>query len=100
MTAIPLPSARRGGTVPDGRIDWTEARHFARSASGLVNDATGPLFGALVDAIATAAAQGLNDTGARQTADTLRDARIALDTALTRAGRTLADRDVRIRPVY
>jgi hypothetical protein len=99
MTVIPLPSVSRGGGGADGRLaDWTEPRHFARSASGLVHDATGPLLAALIDAIATAADRGVNDTGARAVAETLRDARLALDSAITTAGRTLADREVRVRP--
>jgi hypothetical protein len=77
MTVIPLPSVSQVGAGSDGRrTDWTEPRHFARDASGLVHDATGPLLGALIDAIAAA----------------------ALESAITTAGRTLADREVRISP--
>jgi hypothetical protein len=63
----------------------------------LVHRATAPLLRALEDAVATAAAQGRNDTGARRSADQLRDARIALDLAVIAAGRTLADREHHIR---
>ena len=97
MTVIPLPSA--GAGFEDHVGDWTEPRHFARNAAGLVHDATGPLLGALIDAIAAANARGINDSGARATVDTLRDALIALDSAITTAGRTLTDREVRIPPV-
>lgn len=100
MTVLTLPSATRIGTnlepytPPAG---WAEARHVATSTAGLVHRATAPLLGALEDAIAAAAVQGVNDTGARRTADALRDARIALDIAITAAGRALTDREVRIR---
>jgi hypothetical protein len=100
MTVIPLPSASRRPAGADGRLtEWTDPCHFARSASGLVHDAIGPLMSALTDAIAAAADRGVNDTGARMIADALRDARIAIDTAITTAGRTLADREIRIRPM-
>jgi hypothetical protein len=55
------------------------------------------LLDALIETIASAGARGVNDTGARRTADTLRDARIALDIALTAAGRALADREDPVR---
>ena len=100
MTVIPLPSASQGGAGPDAHTaDWTEPRHFSGRAAGLVHDATTPLLSALLDAIAGAAAEGINDTGARTVADLLVDARIALDSAITTAGRTLADREARIRLV-
>jgi hypothetical protein len=99
MTVIPLPSASRRGAEADGRLaDWAEPCHFARSVSGLVHDATGPLLGALIEAIAAAADRGVNDTGARAIAEALRDARLALDTAITTAGRALADREVHLPP--
>jgi hypothetical protein len=99
MTVLTLPSATRIGAQPEpytpaGRA---EARHVATSTAGLVHRATAPLLAALEDAIAAAAAQGVNDTGARRTADALRDARIALDIAVTAAGRTLADREIGVR---
>jgi hypothetical protein len=96
MTVIPLPSATRVGanSEPYTRVSGrAEPRDFATSAAGLVHRATSPLLRALEDAVATAAAQGLNDTGARQAADRLRDACIALDIAVIAAGRTLADRE-------
>ena len=100
MTVIPLPSATRIGTdsEPYARVPGrAEPRDFATSTAGLVHRATAPLLHALEDAVATAAAQGINDTGARKSADQLRDARIALDLAVTAAGRTLADREHPIR---
>jgi len=100
MTVLTLPSAIRIGTDPEPYTPATgrgEARHVATSTAGLVHRATAPLLAALEDAIAAAAAQGVNDTGARRTADALRDARIALDIAITSAGRTLADREVGVR---
>jgi hypothetical protein len=100
MAVIPLPSAARIGTdsEPYARVsDRAEPRDFATSTAGLVHRATAPLLRALEDAVAAAAAQGINDTGARKSADQLRDARIALDLAVTAAGRTLADREHHIR---
>ena len=98
MTVIPLPSV--SGARPDARIaDWTEPRHFSGRAAGLVHDATAPLLSALLEAVAEAAAEGINDTGARTVAELLRDARFALDSAITTAGRTLADREASIRLV-
>jgi hypothetical protein len=100
MTVIPLPSATRIGTDPEPYIrvpGGAEPRDFATSTAGLVHRATAPLLRALEDAVATAAAQGRNDTGARKSADQLRDARIALDLAVIAAGRTLADREHHIR---
>ena len=41
--------------------------------------------------------QDTNDIGARTAAEALRDARIALDIAITAAGRALADREVPLR---
>jgi hypothetical protein len=58
---------------------------------------TAPLLDALTNAVGSAAAQGANDIGARTTAEALRDARIALDIAITAAGRALADREVPLR---
>ncbi|HXV93573.1 MAG TPA: hypothetical protein VD813_09770, partial [Pseudonocardia sp.] len=55
-----------------------------------------PLLAALDAAVAAAAARGINDTGARTAAEALWDARIALDFAVTAAGRALADRDVHL----
>ena len=100
MTVLTLPSATRIGTHPEPYspvTGWADARHVATSTAGLVHRATASLLGALEDAIAAAAAQGVNDTGARRTADELRDARIALDIAITAAGRTLTGREVRVR---
>jgi hypothetical protein len=39
----------------------------------------------------------IHDTGARRAAAELRDARIALDLAITAAGRALADRELPVR---
>ena len=100
MTVIPLPSAAQIGTgsQPYTRTaDGVEPRHLATNAAVLVHCETAPLLSALEDAVADAAAQGVKDTGARKAADDLRDARIALDFAITAAGRALADREVRIR---
>ena len=100
MTVIPLPSAIRTGTDSEPYIPatgWVKPRHLATNAAVLVHHETAPLLCALEDAVAAAAAQGINDTGARTAADELRDARIALDFAITAAGRALADREVRIR---
>jgi hypothetical protein len=100
MTVIPLPSATRIGNdfEPYARTSgWAEPRDFATGAAGLVHRATAPLLHALEDAVAGAAAQGINDTGARKAADQLRDARIALDLAVIAAGRTLADREHDVR---
>jgi hypothetical protein len=98
MTVIPLPSATRTDSEPYARVPGrAEQRDFATSTAGLVHRATAPLLHALEDAVATAAAQGINDTGARRSADQLRDARIALDVAITAAGRALADREHHIR---
>jgi hypothetical protein len=74
-----------------------EPRRLATNAAVVVHCETAPLLGALEDAVADAAAHGVKDTGARKAADDLRDARIALDFAITAAGRALADRKVRIR---
>ena len=100
MTVLTLPNATRIGTDPEPyapATGYTEARHVATSTASLVHGATAPLLRALEDAVAAAAAEGVNDTGARRTADALRDARIALDIAITAAGRTLTDREVCIR---
>jgi hypothetical protein len=100
MTVIPLPSAIPIGTGSQRYTQtagWAEPRHLATSAAVLVHCETAPLLSALEDAVADAAAQGVRDTGARKAADDLRDARIALDFAITAAGRALADREVRVR---
>ena len=100
MTVIALPSAIRIGTVSQPYTEtagWAEPRHLATTAAVLVHWETALLLGALEDAVAAAAARGVKDTGARKAADELRDARIALDFAITAAGRALADREVRIR---
>jgi hypothetical protein len=100
MTVIPLPITNRisvGSPPHTETAGWAEPRHLATNAAGLVHHETAPLLGALEDAVATAAARGVNDTGARRAADDLRRARIALDFAITAAGRALADREVRIR---
>jgi hypothetical protein len=100
MTVIPLPTAIRTGTNSEPytpTAGWTEPRHFATSAAGLVHNSTAPLLRALEDTVAAAAAEGINDTGARRAADELRDAWFALDLAITAAGRALADREVCIR---
>jgi hypothetical protein len=100
MTVIPLPSATRTGTDYEPSTPttgWAEPRHLATNAAVLVHQETAPLLRALEDAVAAAAAQGINDTGARRAADELRDARLALDSAITTAGRALTDREVRIR---
>ncbi len=97
MTVIPLPSAIRTSTDSEPytqTTDWAEPRYLATNAAVLVHRETAPLLRALEDAVA--AAQGAKDTGARKAADELRDARIALDFAITAAGRALADREVRI----
>jgi hypothetical protein len=100
MTVIPLSRPR--GIADDVAslplsAEWADPRHFATNAAGIVHDVTGRLLNALTETMASAGARSVNDTGARRTADTLRDARIALDIALTAAGRALADREVRIR---
>jgi hypothetical protein len=100
MTVIPLPSATQVGTDSEPYTlvtGWADPRDFATSTAGLVHRATAPLLRALEDAVTTAAAGGINDTGARKSAEQLRDARIALDLAVTAAGRTLADREHPIR---
>jgi uncharacterized membrane protein YdbT with pleckstrin-like domain len=100
MTVIPLPSATRIGTGSQPYTEttaWVEPRHLATNTAGLVHHETAPLLSALEHAVAAAAAEGVNDTGARRAADDLRRARIALDFAITAAGRALADREVRIR---
>jgi hypothetical protein len=97
MTVISL----RGATGIDGAFEastrfpgGTEARRYATTAAGLVHEATAPLLAALEKTVRAAAAAGTNDTGARRTADALRDALFALDLAITGAGRTLADREI------
>jgi CubicO group peptidase (beta-lactamase class C family) len=98
MTVTALPTARRNGAIPCAHpASLANSRHHATSASGLVHEATAPLLAALADAVAAAAAQGINDTGARETAAALRDARIALNVAIIAAGRALADREVHIQ---
>ena len=100
MTVIPLPSAIHIGTGSDPytpATSWAEPRHLATNVAGLVHHETAALLGALENAVPAAAAEGINATGARRAADELRDARIALDFAITAAGRALADREVRIR---
>jgi hypothetical protein len=99
MTVIALPTAGRIGAGRSGSAHLTgraEPRHDATNAAGLVHEATAPLLAALEGAVATAAAQGINDTGARRTAAALLEARTALDLAITAAGRALADREVHI----
>jgi hypothetical protein len=100
MTVIPLPTVSRIGPDPEPYTHvtgWAEPREFATSTAGLVHRATAPLLGGLEDAVAAAAAQGIHDTGARRAAAELRDARIALDLAITAAGRALADRELPVR---
>ncbi|GEL18627.1 hypothetical protein [Pseudonocardia asaccharolytica] len=102
MTVIALPTAGRIGAGPHTATDLAgrmESRQHATSAAGLVHDATAPLLAALEGAVSAAAARGINDTGARRTADALREARIALDFAIIAAGRALADREVPVRPL-
>jgi hypothetical protein len=100
MTVIAFPTADavRGGprdaAHPSGRV---EGRHHATRASALVHEATAPLLAVLENCVATAAVQGINDTGARRTADALLDARVALGLAIAAAGRALADREVHMR---
>jgi hypothetical protein len=100
MTVIALPTAGPIGAGPrsDGHLTGrADARHHARRASELAHEATSQLLAMLENCVATGAAQGINDTGARKTAAALLDARIALDLAITAAGRALADRDVHLR---
>ena len=97
MTVIPLARAR--GIVADVTplslpAEWSDPRQFATNAATRVHHVTAPLLEALTDAVRSAAAEGTNDIGARTTAEALRDARIALDIAITAAGRALADREV------
>jgi hypothetical protein len=77
--------------------EWSDPRQFATNAATRVHHLTAPLLGALTDAVMSAAAQGVNDIGARTTAEALRDARIVLDIAITAAGRALAYREVPLR---
>jgi hypothetical protein len=100
MTVIALPTAGPIGAGPRTDAHLTAragAHHHATSASGLVHEATAPLLAVLENCVAAAAAQGINDTGARRTAAALLDARIALDLAIIAAGRALTDRDVYMR---
>jgi hypothetical protein len=97
-----ISTARAGGieanaTPPPLPAEWTSSRRFATNAASRVHDVTAPLLDALTDTVRSAGARGVNDTGARQAADALRDARIALDIAVTAAGRALAERDIPIR---
>ena len=97
MTVIPFARAR--GILADVTprplpAGWSDPRIFATNAATRVHRVTAPLLDALTDAVRSAAAQGANDVGARTTAEALRDARIALDIAITAAGRALADREV------
>ena len=97
MTVIAFPTADavragpRDAAHPSGRV---KGRHHATRASALVHEVTAPLLAVLESCVAAAAVQGINDTGARRTADALLDARVALDLAIAAAGRALADRDV------
>ena len=93
MTVIALPLADRSGTGA-GPAGMVPARRCAADAAALVHDATAPLLSALEDAVRAAAERGTNDTGARRAAAALCDARIALDLAVSRAGRALADREI------
>lgn len=93
MTVIALPLADRSGTGADP-APVVQARRCAADAAGVVHDATAPLLSALEDAVRAAAERGTNDTGARRAADALCSARIALDLAISRAGRALADREI------
>ena len=100
MTVV--STARAGGveadaTPPPLPAEWTSSRRYATNAASRVHELTSPLLDALTDTVRSAGARGVNDTGARQAADTLRDARIALDIAITAAGRALAERDVPVR---
>jgi hypothetical protein len=100
MTVVPLAQAR--GIVADVTplplpAGWSDPRQFATNAATRVHHVTEPLLDALANAVRSAAAQGANDTGARTAAEALRDARIALDIAITAAGRALADREVPLR---
>jgi hypothetical protein len=100
MTVFAFPTADavcagpRDAAHPPGRV---EGRNHATRASGLVHEATAPLLAVLENCVAAAAVRGINDTGARRTADALLDARVALDLAIAAAGRALADRDVHMR---
>jgi hypothetical protein len=98
MTVIPMAL----GTVADVTplpvpAGWSDPRQFATDAATRVHHVTEPLLDALANAVRSAAVQGSNDIGARTTAEALRDARIALDLAITAAGRALADREVPLR---
>ncbi|GAA0907587.1 hypothetical protein [Pseudonocardia zijingensis] len=98
MTVTAMTTARRNGAIPCTNPARPATSHNpATSASGSVHEATAPLLAALADAVTAAAARGINDTGARETAAALRDARIALDVAIIAAGRALADREVNVR---
>ncbi len=96
-----MPTASRPG---DGRRDRpgrpADPRRHATSASGLVHEATAQLLAALEHAVAAAAARSINDTGARKSAAALRDARLALDLAITAAGHTLAAREVPVGELH
>jgi hypothetical protein len=97
-----ISTARAGGveantTPPPLPAEWTSSRRYATNAASRVHELTAPLLAALTDIVRSASTRGVNDTGARQAADTLRDARIALDIAIRAAGRALAERDVPIR---
>ena len=93
-TADAVCAGPRNAAHPSGRA---RGRHHATRASALVHEATAPLLAVLENCVAAAAGQGINDTGARRTAEALLDARIALDLAITAAGRAVADRDVHMR---
>lgn len=100
MTVTALPTVVRHGTVPGTPpAVLADAHRHATSAATLVHEATAHLLAALDDAVAAAAARGINDVGARRTAAALRDARLALDFAVVAAGHALADRDVHL-PVH
>ena len=76
--AAPEP-ARRDQRRPPGDIPHLSGGQRASFISAIGRDF------AWIDAVRSAATQGTNDIGARTTVEALRDARIALDIAITAA---------------
>lgn len=72
---------------------YAEPVRYSMGANLQITEATQLLLSALNAAVDDAARVGTTDTGARQAAAALLDARIAVHQAVTAAGRALADRE-------
>ena len=89
MTDTRLDVERPVGYV----ISSVEPRHFAAGANRQIDDVVQLLLDALNAASEHAARLGTLDTGTRRAAAALVDASVAVQHAVTAAGRALTDRD-------